>query len=50
MPNAKSVETIDFFVARIDSIEMLTGIDFYRNLPFSIQTKIEANKDLKNGF
>lgn len=50
LPNAKSTKSIDFYVTSIDSIEMLTSIDFYHNLDSAIQSKIEANKNLKNGF
>ncbi len=50
LPNAKSTKAITYFVTSIDSIEFVTGIDFYHNLNATIQSKIEANKDLKVGF
>lgn len=50
MPNEKSAKTISFFATSIDDVEALTGIDFYHNLAITIQSKIEANKDLKAGF
>lgn len=47
LPNAKSTKAIDFYITSIDSIELVTGIDFYHNLAIAIQSKIEANKDFK---
>jgi endonuclease G len=36
------------FVVSVDSIERLTGIDFFPELDDEIETKIEASNDYKN--
>ena len=46
LPNAASNKTIFSYVTSIDSIESVTGIDFYLNLNDSIETKIEASKKI----
>ncbi len=50
LPNKNLKKSIFFYVTSIDSIETVTGLDFYRNLADSIQVKIESNKEIDNGF
>jgi len=48
LPNESSKKSIFNYLTSIDSVESISGIDFYPNLNNSIENKIEANKDLKN--
>jgi len=50
LPNKKAKKSIFFYATSIDSIETITGLNFYRNLADSIQTRIELNKEIGNGF
>jgi endonuclease G len=43
MPNTKIEKPIESFALSIDSIEKITGFNFYPNLSDSIQKRIEAN-------
>ncbi len=47
IPNKKSSEPFYRYVVSIDEIEAKTGIDFFPNLPDSIEDKIEATVDLR---
>ncbi len=49
LPNAKSTKPINFYMTSIDSIELVTGIDFYHNLAIAIQSRIEANRYFNGG-
>ncbi|WP_369048474.1 DNA/RNA non-specific endonuclease [Tenacibaculum sp. UWU-22] len=48
IPNKDSNLPLYKFVVSIDSIEQKTGIDFFPNLPDSIETKLEASSEYKN--
>jgi endonuclease G len=43
MPNEKSNESIYTYVVSIDSLEKVTGLDFYPLLPDAIENKLEQN-------
>jgi endonuclease G, mitochondrial len=45
--NEKSDKTISAFVTSIDSIEKITQLDFFQQLPDSIETVLENNTNLK---
>ncbi len=47
LPNEKSNKSIYSYAVSIDSVEVLTGIDFYYKLDKTIQDDLEAKKDLK---
>lgn len=48
LPHQKSNKPLYSFVVSIDEIEKITGIDFFPNLPNSIETKLEASTNYKN--
>ena len=48
MPHQDSAKPLSSFVVSIDSIEQLTGIDFFPQLPDSIENKLEASTNYKN--
>lgn len=48
MPNKYCQLPVKSYAVTIDSIETLTGIDFFPNLIDSIENKIEAEKNLKS--
>jgi endonuclease G, mitochondrial len=48
LPHEDSEKPLNSFVVSVDSIEKMTGIDFFPNLPDSIENKIEKNSDYKN--
>ncbi|MDO9275673.1 MAG: DNA/RNA non-specific endonuclease [Lutibacter sp.] len=48
MPHEKSDKGLYQFVVSIDEIEMLTGIDFFPELPDEVENKIEKSSDYKN--
>ncbi|MEZ4793242.1 MAG: DNA/RNA non-specific endonuclease [Gelidibacter sp.] len=48
MPNKDSGEPLYNFVVPVDSIETLTGIDFFPELEDSIENDLEARSDYKN--
>jgi len=45
LPNRKGVRELDDYVVSVDSIENITGIDFYPQLDDGIENDIEANYD-----
>jgi endonuclease G len=45
MPNKKINKDLFAYVCTVDSLETLTGIDFFSQLPNSIENKIESNHD-----
>lgn len=47
LPNAASDQSLYTFATSIDSIESITGIDFYPNLDPNLQDSIEKNKRIK---
>lgn len=48
MPHKNSNKPLYEFVVSVDSIEKLTGIDFFPELDDSIENKLEASSDYKN--
>jgi len=46
VPHKKFEHKIDYYAVSIDSIEALTGIDFFPNLPDDIENKIEKQCDV----
>jgi endonuclease G len=48
LPHEKSDKPLDSFAISIDSIEVITGIDFYSKLDLPTQTKVEENSSLKS--
>ncbi len=47
MPNQKINYPLASFAVTIDKVEEETGIDFFAKLPANLQTRLEAQKDLK---
>ena len=45
MPHEQRDQPITDFVVSIDSVEKLTGIDFYPELPDDLETKLESSTD-----
>ena len=45
MPNKKCEERLSSYVISIDSLERLTGIDFFSTMPTELETKIEQTAD-----
>jgi endonuclease G, mitochondrial len=48
VPHNDSEKTLNNFVVPIDQIEKMTGIDFFPNLPDSIENQLESNSDYKD--
>jgi endonuclease G len=48
LPHEESDKSLYSFATSIDSIEVITGIDFYRDLEPPIQTKVEGNSSIKD--
>lgn len=48
LPNQASSESLQKYVISIDSIEKLTGYDFYYQLPDSIENNLEKSIDVTN--
>jgi endonuclease G, mitochondrial len=47
LPNAKSTAPLESFVISVDSLEKLTGIDFFPGLPDSIENVLEKESDIR---
>lgn len=47
IPNKPSPESFYRYVVSIDSIETITGIDFFPNLPDTVENEMESKIDLK---
>ncbi|NOQ75142.1 MAG: DNA/RNA non-specific endonuclease [Crocinitomix sp.] len=47
LPHEESDKSIYSFATSIDSIEVITGINFYSNLDLPTQTKVEENSSIK---
>lgn len=43
LPNASSAKSLDQFVIKVDSIESLTGIDFFSGLEDSLENQLEGS-------
>jgi endonuclease G len=50
IPNEGSEEPLQDFAVTIDSVQHLTGIDFFPALPDSVETAVESNIDLHQWF
>lgn len=48
MPNKDSKRSLHEFVVSVDSVEVLTGIDFFPKLEDGLEDKLEAMTDFKN--
>lgn len=48
LKNEKSPESYFDFVTSIDSLEQVTGINFYAQFPEELQNRIEANKEVES--
>lgn len=48
LPNAKSNKSLDQFVVKVDSIENLTGIDFFPELDDQLENQLEESIDVTN--
>jgi endonuclease G len=46
LPNENSTKPLQQFVVSVDSLESLTGIDFFPGLPDSIESLLESQRDL----
>src|SRR5664280_1062977 len=46
LPNEKGVKPLQEYVVTVDSIQKVTGIDFFHCLPDSIQNRLENNSDV----
>jgi endonuclease G len=47
MPSVKSKDPLYKFVVSVDSIEKMTGIDFFPQLPDNIENDLETKSDYK---
>lgn len=47
IPNRKCMEPVEFFAKPIDSVEKITGINFFPALPDTIEQKIESQCDIQ---
>lgn len=48
MPNEKTTNDLNYYVQSVDSIESLTGIDFFYQIDDETENKLEANKNDQN--
>ena len=48
LPNEKSEKPLQNSVVTVDSLESLTGIDFFPALKDSIENQLESSKDLSS--
>jgi endonuclease G, mitochondrial len=46
IPNEKSTKPLQSYVVSVDSVESLTGIDFFPELPDTLENLLERTKDL----
>ena len=49
-PNQKCLNSLSDYVVHVDSVETLTHVDFYNNLPLDLQNNIEKNYTLSKWF
>ena len=47
MPNAQSKKSIVDYVVSVDSVEVFTGLDFFPQLPDSLEDCLEAASNIK---
>jgi endonuclease G, mitochondrial len=50
LPNENSQKPLQTFVGSVDSLESITGIDFFPALPDSIENRLESSKDLSGWY
>ena len=50
LPNENSTKPLQTFVVSVDSLENLTGIDFFPGLPDSIESLLESKIDISRWF
>jgi endonuclease G, mitochondrial len=43
--NGKSTKPLQIYVVSVDSLESLTSIDFFPELPDSLENRLERSKD-----
>jgi endonuclease G len=48
IPNEESENPLQNYVVTVDSLESLTGIDFFPELPDSIENRLENSKDVSS--
>ena len=48
LPNIGSSSELKSFIVSVDSIESITGIDFFHELPDEIENKLESEIKLKD--
>jgi endonuclease G len=48
LPNRGSSDEIKSFVVSVDSIELITGIDFFHELPDEIENRLESKINLED--
>ena len=46
LPNEKGAKPLQRYVVSVDSVESITGIDFFPELPDSIENRLERKKDI----
>lgn len=46
MPNENSMKPLQEFVVSVDSLEGMTGIDFFHSLPDTLESELERQKEL----
>lgn len=46
LPNEKSSQSLSSFVVSVDSVEQLTGLDFFVNLPDALENRLEKTVDI----
>ncbi len=50
MPNQAVTEPLENFAVSIDSVEALTGLDFFNKLPAELQSRLEKQRNLADWF
>lgn len=50
MPNQKCSETLEYYAVPVDSIEVMTGMDFFSIIPDRIENELEANIETASWF
>ena len=50
IPNENSPKPLSYFVVTVDSVQKLTGIDFFPELPNSLENSLESKLDISEWF
>jgi endonuclease G len=50
IPNENTINPLQTYIVTVDYVERLTGIDFFPELPNSIEKRLERSKDLSGWF